>query len=90
MRIDLFLKKICVVKSRSAAAKLCQKGKILVNGRSAKGSKEIKPDDEISIALDSKELTFSVVALPEGNVSKAQAPSFYRVINEKRTPRAFE
>ncbi|KPJ61187.1 MAG: hypothetical protein AMJ46_02415 [Latescibacteria bacterium DG_63] len=90
MRIDLFLKKVCIVKSRSAAAKLCQKQKITVNGRPAKSSKEIRPDDKISVALGSKELTFSVVALPEGNVSKTQAPSFYRVIDLKRTPSAFE
>jgi ribosomal 50S subunit-recycling heat shock protein len=90
LRIDLFLKKVCVVKSRSAAAKLCQERKVTVNGRPAKGSKEVKPDDEISVALGSKELTFSIVALPEGNVSKAQAPSFYRVIDLKRAPEAFE
>lgn len=86
----MFLKKICVVKSRSAAAKLCQEGKIAVNGRPAKSSKEIKPADEISVSFDSRELTLSVVSLPEGNVSKAQAPSFYRVIDQKRASGAFE
>jgi ribosomal 50S subunit-recycling heat shock protein len=86
----LFLKKICIVKSRSAAAKLCQEGKILVNGRPAKGSKGVKPSDEISVTLDSRELTFSVVSLPERNVSKAQALSFYKVIDEKRTSGALE
>ena len=90
MRIDLFLKKVCIVKSRSAAAKLCQEQKITVNGRPAKSSKDVRPDDEISVALGSKELTVSVVALPDGNVSKAQAPSFYRVIDLKQAPRSFE
>lgn len=90
MRIDLFLKKVCIVKSRSAAAKLCQEQRITVNGRPAKSSKDVRPDDEISVALGPKELVVSVVALPDGNVSKAQAPSFYRVIDSKHAPRSFE
>ena len=90
MRIDLFLKKVCIARSRSAAARLCEENKISVNGRSAKSSKDVKPEDVVSVTLGSKELTFSIVALPEGNVSKAQAPSFYRITSLKRTPEAFE
>jgi len=90
LRIDLFLKKICIVKSRSAAARLCEEGKISVNGRLAKSSKAVKPEDEISIVLGPRELVFSIMALPESNVSKAQAPSFYRILSEKRLPGAFE
>ncbi|UCF78235.1 MAG: RNA-binding protein [Candidatus Eiseniibacteriota bacterium] len=83
MRIDVFLNKVCIVKSRSAAAKLCQEQKITVNGRPAKSSKEVKPEDEITVVLGSRELAISVVAVPDGNVSKAQAPSYYRVIDQK-------
>lgn len=90
MRIDLFLKKVFVVKSRSAAARLCDEGKITVNGRPAKSSKDVKPDNLVSVMLGPKELTFSIVALPEGNVSKAQAQSFYRITGLKRAETAFE
>ncbi|MCX5801367.1 MAG: S4 domain-containing protein [Candidatus Eisenbacteria bacterium] len=90
MRIDLFLKRICIVKSRSAAARLCEEEKVAVNGKAAKSSKAVKPEDEVSVVLGPKELTFSIVALPEGNVSKAQAPSFYRITGLKLTPGVFE
>ncbi len=90
MRIDVFLKKICVVKSRSLAAKLCDEGKVLVNGRPAKSSKEVKVGDEVRIVHGSRELTFSILALPEGNISKAQAPSYYRVTGQTQVSGAFD
>ena len=79
MRIDVFLKKVCLVKSRSLAAKLCDDGKVLINGRAAKSSKEVKAGDVVSVTHGSRELALSVLAVPEGNVSKAQAASYYRV-----------
>jgi len=79
LRIDVFLKKVCLLKSRSLAAKLCDDGKVLINGRPAKSSKELKAGDEVSVTHGSRELTFSVLDLPDGNVSKAQATSYYRV-----------
>lgn len=90
MRIDVFLKKICVVKSRSLAAKLCDEGKVLINGHPAKSSKDVKVGDEISVAQGPDELAFSVLALPEGNVSKAEAPSYYRVTGRTQIPGAFD
>ena len=90
MRIDVFLKKICVAKSRSSAAKLCDEGKVLINGRPAKSSKEVKVDDEVRVTLGSQELTFSVLALPEGNISKAQAPSCYRLKGQAQVPGVFD
>jgi ribosomal 50S subunit-recycling heat shock protein len=68
-----------MAKSRSSAAKLCDEGKVLINDRPAKSSKEVKVDDEVRVTLGSRELTFSVLALPEGNISKTQAPSCYRL-----------
>lgn len=90
MRIDVFLKKTCLTKSRSSAAKLCDEGKVLIDGRPAKSSKEVKVGDEVRVTLGSRELTFSVLALPEGNVSKAQAPSFYRLKGQTRVSGAFD
>ncbi|MFH0779090.1 MAG: RNA-binding S4 domain-containing protein [Candidatus Eisenbacteria bacterium] len=89
MRIDLFLKKVCIAKSRSFAAKLCEDGGVTVNGRVAKSSKEVKPGDEVSVNLPTKELVFSIVALPEENVSKARALTFYSLISQKEITGAF-
>jgi len=90
LRIDVFLKKICVAKSRSLAAKLCDQGKVLINGQPAKSSKDVKVGDEVRVAQGPGELTFSVLTLPEGNVSKAQAPSYYSVTGRTQVPGAFD
>jgi ribosomal 50S subunit-recycling heat shock protein len=90
LRIDLFLKKVCIVKSRSLAARLCDEGKVTVNGRRAKSSKDVKIDDEIKVVQSPRELTLRVIALPEGSVSKAQAHSFYRAIGQEQVARTFE
>ncbi len=86
MRIDVFLKKVCLIKSRSAAAKLCDDGKVLINGQRAKSSKDVKVGDDVRVAHGSCELAFTVLALPEGNVSRAQAPSCYRVTGRTEVP----
>ncbi|MBN1503965.1 MAG: RNA-binding S4 domain-containing protein [Candidatus Eisenbacteria bacterium] len=90
MRIDVFLKKVCVVKSRSLAAKLCDEGKVLIDGRPAKSSKEVKVGDEVSVTHGPHELAFCVLALPEGNVSKAQATSYYRVTGQTQVSGPFD
>jgi len=90
LRIDLFLKKVCLVKSRSLAARLCDEGKVTINGRPAKSSKDVKIDDEIKVVQGPRELTFRVIALPEGNISKAQAHSFYRAIGQEQVAETFE
>jgi ribosome-associated heat shock protein Hsp15 len=84
LRIDVFLKKVCIAKSRSMAARLCEEGEVYVGGHQAKSSKEVRVGDEIRVVHGSRELIFSVVALPEGNVSKAQASSYYRVTSQTR------
>lgn len=90
MRIDVFLKKICVVKSRSMAAKLCDEGKVLINGHPAKSSKDVRVGDEVRVTQAAREFVLHVVALPEGNVSKAQAPSCYRVTGRTQVPGVFD
>jgi len=83
MRLDKFLKVSRIIKRRTVANEVCNKGKILVNEQKAKPSKTLKIGDILDIDLGYRgKLICEVIELPEGNVSKNQASSLYRVIEE--------
>ncbi len=85
MRIDQWLSKVCLVKSRSQAKKGCQGGQILLDGESVKESHELRPGEEITLTLPSKELLLRVLEIPGGNVAKRDADLYFEVVSE--TPR---
>ncbi len=49
VRIDKFLWSVRLFKTRSLAAEACNKGQILINGNTAKPSKEVKIGDTIAV-----------------------------------------
>ncbi len=51
MRIDKFLKVSRIIKRRSVAKEIADKGRIFINGRTAKSSTEVKPNDEVVIKV---------------------------------------
>ena len=65
MRLDKYLKITRLIKRRTVANEACDGGRILVNGKVAKASYEVKPNDLITIALGSKPLTVRVVKISE-------------------------
>ncbi len=85
MRIDQWLSKICLVKSRSQAKKGCQSGLIMLDGESVKESHELRSGEEITLTLPSKELRLRVLEIPTGNVSKRDADRYFELVSE--TPR---
>ena len=84
MRLDVWLKKVLLVKSRSQAKNGCQSGKILLAGETVKESRSLREGDELTLHLPSKVVEIRVIALPGGNVSRKQAAEFYEVLSEKR------
>jgi ribosome-associated heat shock protein Hsp15 len=88
MRIDLALKYLCLAKSRSAVKTLCDKNELWLNDRPAKPSSTLHAGDEVKITLPSGIITVSLLHIPEKQLSKAIAPTYYRVIERKRTDRA--
>ena len=79
MRLDQFLKTCCLVKRRSAAQRACDNGIVAVAGSTAKASREVRIGETIAIAFTDRFLEIEVLGLPKGNVSKAQAQTYYRV-----------
>lgn len=63
MRLDKYLKVSRLIKRRTLAKEVAANERILVNGKPAKPSKEIKPGDEITISFGNKDVTVKVLSL---------------------------
>jgi ribosomal 50S subunit-recycling heat shock protein len=89
MRLDVFLKTSRLIKRRSVAKELCDRGKVEVSGAQAKAGREIKAGDLLTMALPRRKLTVEVAEIPSGNVSKEKAAGLYRVIEDLRVEEEF-
>lgn len=63
MRIDKFLKVSRIIKRRSVAKEIADKGRITINDRIAKSSSDVSTNDTIVIKFGNKTLTILVKAL---------------------------
>ena len=60
MRLDKFLKVSRVIKRRTVANEACDAGRVIINGRLAKASTEVKVDDIVEIKYGEKIIKFRV------------------------------
>ena len=79
MRIDKFLKVSRVIKRRSVAADACDGGRIEINGKVAKPSKDVKIGDVVTVSFGNNTLRFEVLDVNEKQ-TKQSAETMYRVI----------
>lgn len=86
VRLDLYLKTSRLVKRRSVAQELCEKGLVEVNGHAAKPAKEVKPGDRVTINYTTRTLELEVLGMPLKTRDPSQEPS-YRILSDKRIPR---
>ena len=77
MRLDKYLKVSRLIKRRTVANDACDADRILVNGRQAKASYQVKEGDVIEIAFGQRTLRVEVTQVAD-NVSKADAPAMYK------------
>jgi len=84
MRLDLFLKASRLSGRRTLAQKLCDAGRVSINGSTAKSSHAVKVGDEICIRRHNKLTTVRVLAVPSiRQTSRNEARSFYEVLKEE-------
>lgn len=69
MRLDKFLKIARVIKRRTVANEVADKGRVSVNGKIVKPSYEVKIGDVCEIAFGDKVSKFEIVNIPD-NPSK--------------------
>ena len=79
MRLDKYLKISRLIKRRTVANEACDGGKIMVNGKAAKASYDVKVGDIIEIPFGQRVLRVEVLAIQE-YASKADASALYREI----------
>lgn len=82
MRLDVWLHKVCLLKSRSQAKNGCRSGKILLEGKAVKESHNLKVGERITLVFPRRELELKVLELPTGNVSKKDAPTYFKLLSE--------
>ena len=82
-RLDAWLDRACLFKTRSEAQRACRAGKVLVNSQPAKAHRALKAGDTIEIERPSdRRQTIVVRALAERHVAKSVARELY----EDHTP----
>ncbi|MDQ3698359.1 MAG: S4 domain-containing protein [Gemmatimonadota bacterium] len=79
MRIDITLKRLLLVKSRSEAKEACDVGAVYVNGKPVKASAEVRAGDRVRIDYARRTLEIELLADIAKNVSRAAAKTLYRV-----------
>lgn len=82
MRLDKFLKVSRIIKRRTVAKEIADKGRITVNGRVAKSSTDVVPDDELVIKFGNKTLTVQVMQLLD-TTKKQEAENMYKIVSEE-------
>ncbi len=81
MRIDKFLKVARVLKRRTVAKELADHQRIVINGKTAKPSTEIKENDIVEVVFGHRKLTIKILAITS-HPSKKDAGMLYEVLDE--------
>ena len=82
MRLDKYLKVTRIIKRRTVANDACDADHVLVNGRRAKASYDVKPGDVLDIIFGTRTLKVRVLSVRE-IVGKAEASELYEVISSE-------
>ena len=79
MRLDKFLKVSWLIKRRTVANEACDAGRVLVNGKSAKASLNVKEGDVIEIEFGTRTVKVEVLDVQE-TVRKDEAKELYKYL----------
>ena len=79
MRLDKFLKVSRLIKRRTVANEACDAGRVLVNGKTAKASLNVKSGDIIEIAFGNKSVKAEILDV-KYTAKKEEAKELFRYI----------
>ncbi len=79
MRLDKYLKVSRIIKRRTVAKDFAESDRVMVNGRVAKPSTDVKAGDTITLRIGSKETSYQILNVMD-NVKATEAKELYRVI----------
>lgn len=79
MRLDKYLKVARIIKRRTVANEACDAGRVLVNGKAARASYEVKPQDVLQLEFGGRTLKLRVLEVKEA-VRKEEVGTLYTLI----------
>lgn len=79
MRLDKFLKVSRLIKRRTVANEACDAGRVLVNGKVAKASVNVKSGDIIEIMFGTKAVKVEVLQIAD-TTKKEEAKELFRYL----------
>ena len=82
MRLDKYLKVSRLIKRRTVANEACDAGRVLVNGKPARASYEVKPGDVLEISMGAHPIRAEITAVNEF-ARKEDAGLMYRFLPEE-------
>jgi len=83
MRLDKYLKVSRIIKRRTVAKEVADKGRIKLNGVLAKSSSDVKFGDTLTIQFGNKVLEVRVLEIKD-STKKEDAQKMYEILNETR------
>ncbi len=84
MRVDVWLGKVCLLRSRSQAKSACQSGRVRLDDKALKESHELRGGEILTLELPLRDLHLRVLELPAGNVARRDAPDYYEILSDQR------
>lgn len=84
MRLDKYLKISRIIKRRTVANEACDAGRVLVNGKPARASYDVKVDDVLELQLGSRSVKAQVLSVNE-YARKEAAAEMYRILSDGPT-----
>ena len=84
MRIDKFLWCVRFYKTRSLATNACKKGMVKVNNQVVKASREVYPNEKITVRIKQVNYRFIIIKIPKGRIG-AKLLDIYRSDNTPKS-----
>lgn len=81
MRLDKYLKVSRIIKRRTVANEACDAGRIMVNGKVARASYDVKVGDLLTISMGQRPITAKVITVAE-HALKEDAKTMYEIVEE--------
>lgn len=82
MRLDKFMKVSRLIKRRTVAKDVSGAGKILINGRVAKPSTDVRVGDKLTLLFGRREVELEVLEIADTKRAD-QAAGMYRILREE-------
>lgn len=79
MRLDKYLKVSRIIKRRTVAQQACDQGRVLLDGRVAKPSANVREGQIIEITMGERSIRYEVLSVQE-HALKQDAAEMYRIV----------